>query len=49
MTSPSKPIKQYDSSFVRMNCFGVRTIQNGYNYGDLPLALVAMATESSCS
>ena len=24
----------------------VRAVQNSYNYGDLPLGLVAMATES---
>ena len=42
MTTPSKQLKQYGA-----NVAWIREFQNSYNYGDLLLDLVAMATESS--
>ena len=39
-----KSLKQYDVIWYK-GCL-VRATQNSYNYGGLPLGLVAMATES---
>ena len=46
MTSPPKPLKQYDSNFAKM-LLGLGQFKIDKNYGDLPSGLVAMATENS--